>query len=74
MNNCAKQTGSKTPFYLLKQKNVVFSWLNTQNVARLAPFQPLFETLFFLNLQATLEHRKTSHVTVFLCFVETEHA
>lgn len=75
MNNRMKQTGSKTSFYLLKQKNVVFSWSSTRNVARLAPFQHFFETLLFLNLQETLERdRKTCYVTVFLFFVEIEHA
>lgn len=69
MNNCVKQTASKATFYLLKQKNVIFSWSSTQNVARLAPFRHLSESLIFLNLQATLErHRKTSYVTVFLSF------
>lgn len=69
MNNCIKQTASKATFYLLKQKNVIFSWSSTQNVARLAPFRHLSESLIFLNLQATLErHRKTSYVTVFLSF------
>lgn len=69
MNNCIKQTASKATFYLLKQKNVIFSWSSTQNVARLAPFRHLSESLIFLNLEATLErHRKTSYVTVFLSF------
>ena len=69
MNNCVKQTASKATFYLLKQKNVIFSWSSTQNVARLAPFRHLSESLIFLNLEATLErHRKTSYVTVFLSF------
>lgn len=69
MNNCIKQTASKATFYFLKQKNVIFSWSSTQNVARLAPFRHLSESLIFLNLEATLErHRKTSYVTVFLSF------
>ena len=58
MNNCIKQTASKATFYLLKQKNVIFSWSSTQNVARLAPFRHLSESLIFLNLEATLEEDK----------------